>query len=127
MAYARLNFRDDAPTVDVMAKKRDARTIGDASFMLSLARGLTVIRAFRNQPLTVREISKETGLPPASVRRCLHTLCALGYATQAEGTYDLAPAVLALGRAFIQSTPLIRAAEPVLERLAERFDESCSI
>ena len=69
--------------------------------MLSLARGLSVIRAFADgQPqLTVADAARLTGMSRAAARRCLYTLSALGYATSAGGAYTLTPAILALGYA----------------------------
>ena len=112
-----------------MPEKLEAAAASDPNFMLSLARGLAVIRAFGEGqgPRTVAEVSQHTGLSRASVRRCLHTLCSLGYATANAGSYDLTPAVLALGYAYIGSTALTRAAQPVLERVAARLHESCSM
>jgi IclR helix-turn-helix domain len=49
---------------------------GDPYFMESLARGLSVIRAFSGgrTPLTGAEVAAATGLSRAAARRCLHTL-----------------------------------------------------
>jgi IclR helix-turn-helix domain len=57
---------------------------GDPDFMTSLARGLAVFRCFAEQrkPMTIAQTSQRTGIPRASVRRCLHTLVKLGYAVQ---------------------------------------------
>jgi IclR family transcriptional regulator, pca regulon regulatory protein len=101
---------------------------GDPDYMLSLARGLSVIRAFGGRASgTVAEIARNTGFSRAAVRRCLHTLCRLGYASQAEGHYHLTPAVLALGYAYLAGAPLTRIAQPVLERVSERLHESSSL
>jgi IclR family pca regulon transcriptional regulator len=99
------------------------------NFMLSLARGLSVIRALGESQgrQTAAELARHTGLSRAAVRRCLYTLCELGYATASRGTYDLTPAVLALGYAYISSTALTRAAQPVLERVANELHESSSM
>src|SRR6266581_2946729 len=53
---------------------------GDPNFMMSLARGLQVIQALaaRKRPSTISQLSTETGLSRAVVRRCLHTLTHLG-------------------------------------------------
>ena len=52
----------------------------DPNFMMSLARGLQVTEALsaRKRPSTVSQISIDTGLSRAVVRRCLHTLTQLG-------------------------------------------------
>ena len=101
----------------------------DPDFMLSLARGLSAIRAFgagRSQ-LTVAEVSRLTNLPRASARRCLHTLSVLGYATGAGGRYELTPAILTLGQAYLSSLTVARVAQPVLERVSDELHESSSV
>jgi IclR family pca regulon transcriptional regulator len=101
---------------------------GDPDYMLSLARGLSVIRAFGGRATgSVADIARSTGLSRAAVRRCLHTLCRLGYASQAGGQYQLTPAILALGYAYLAGAPLTRFAQPVLERVSERLHESSSL
>src|SRR4051812_17547425 len=69
-----------APAELSIAQQIDALT--DPSFMTSFARGMAVIRAFsdKRRTLTIAQISTETGIPRAAVRRCLHTLKVLGYA-----------------------------------------------
>jgi IclR family pca regulon transcriptional regulator len=72
---------------------------GDPHFMTSLARGLLVIRAFSGlrRERTVAQVSRFTGLSRAAVRRCLYTLCELGYARCDGRMYRLLPKVLTLG------------------------------
>lgn len=103
---------------------------GDPNFMTSLARGLLVIQAFseREIRLSISQLSKRTGLSRASVRRCLHTLSKLGFAgTDDERNFYLRPRVLALGHAYLSSTPVASAAQPILEHLSQILNESCSI
>jgi IclR family pca regulon transcriptional regulator len=72
---------------------------GDPQFMTSLARGLLVIRAFAGlrRERTIAQVSRLTGLSRAAVRRCLYTLCELGYARCEGRMYRLLPKVLTLG------------------------------
>lgn len=103
---------------------------GDPNFMMSLARGLAVIRAFsqQRQRLSIAQISHKTGIPRAAVRRCLHTLAQLGYVTSDHGrSFSLQPKILALGHAYLSSTPLATSAQPLLDRLSSIVHESCSI
>jgi IclR family pca regulon transcriptional regulator len=112
-----------------LAAKLD-QFIGDPNFMTSLARGLTVIQAFSPQSLhlTISQLSKRTGLPRASVRRCLHTLSKLGFAGSDDGrTFYLLSRVLPLGHSYLSSLPLSTVAQPVLERLSHILHESSSI
>jgi IclR family transcriptional regulator, pca regulon regulatory protein len=102
---------------------------GDPNFMTSLARGLAVVCAFSDhrRSLTIPEISEATGFSRAAVRRCLYTLAKLGYVSPGPRTFDLEPKVLELGHAYLSSTPLVPAAQPILERLCEAVRESCSV
>jgi IclR family transcriptional regulator, pca regulon regulatory protein len=102
---------------------------GDPDFMLSLARGLAVIRAFGEgkAALGMADVARLTGISRAAARRCLHTLSVLGYASGADGTYVLTPAVLGLGEAYLGSDAVTRAAQPILERVSDRLHESSSM
>jgi IclR family pca regulon transcriptional regulator len=101
----------------------------DPDFMLSLARGLGVIRAFENSEsaLSVAEVARRSEISRAAARRCLHTLACLDYVVGAGGKFELAPKVLTLGYAYLGSARVSRAAQPVLERVSERLQESCSM
>jgi IclR family transcriptional regulator, pca regulon regulatory protein len=103
---------------------------GDPNFMTSLARGLAVIRAFTQQRrhLTIAQLSQRTGIPRAAVRRCLYTLAKLGYvvADEARG-YSLRPGILALGHAYLSSTPLATMVQPLLDHVSDALHESSSM
>jgi IclR family pca regulon transcriptional regulator len=101
----------------------------DPDYMLSLERGLAVIRSFGTGrgSLSVAEVAREVGISRAAARRCLHTLSVLGYASSANGAYELGPSVLTLGYAYLASTPAARVAQPILERVTDRLHESCSL
>jgi IclR family pca regulon transcriptional regulator len=103
----------------------------DPDFMASLARGLTVLRAFSQQrpSQSISQLSVRTEIPRASVRRCLHTLESLGYVVHdpERRTFALKPKVLSLGYAYLSSVPLVTLAQPVLDRLSESLHESASM
>jgi IclR family pca regulon transcriptional regulator len=101
----------------------------DPSFMLSLARGLSVLQAFSDQrrSLTIAQVSHKTGIPRASVRRCLHTLIQLGYAEADGNQFALKPKVLTLGYSYLSSTPLTVSAHPCLNHISRTLNESCSL
>jgi IclR family pca regulon transcriptional regulator len=101
----------------------------DPNFMTSLARGLAVLQAFSDQrrSLTMAQISHKTGIPRASVRRCLHTLIELGYAEADRNHFALKPKVLTLGYSYLSSTPLTVSAHPYLNRISRTLNESCSL
>jgi IclR family pca regulon transcriptional regulator len=103
---------------------------GDPNFMASLARGLAVIRAFTQQRrhLTIAQLSQRTSIPRAAVRRCLYTLAKLGYVATEDGrSYALRPRILALGHAYLSSTPLVTAVQPLLDQLSSLLHESSSM
>lgn len=94
-----------------------------------LEKGLAIIEAFgSSRPLlTLSEAARITGLSRASARRCLLTLEHLGYAEYDGKYFRLAPRVLRLGHAYLTSTPVPKAVQPVLETLSERSGESASV
>ena len=102
---------------------------GDPDFMTSLARGLAVVRAFTRarRKLTVAELARKTGIPRASVRRCLHTLGRLGYVGNDGHGFTLEPKILTLGFSYLSSAPLAETAQPLLERVSAAVQESCSL
>jgi IclR family pca regulon transcriptional regulator len=99
------------------------------SYVESLARGLSVIRAFREQSdrLTLADVSRITGLSRATVRRSLLTLEALGYAESTGRYFSLSPQVLTLAQAYLSSSPVPRVAQSFLEKVSEQLGESCSL
>jgi IclR family pca regulon transcriptional regulator len=106
-----------------------SRTSGGPDFIEALARGLDVIKAFQphRPPITLGQLSAETGLARPTVRRILLTLEELGYVRSGEGGYRLTPRVLELGVAYVRSMGLWDVARPHLQWLSARTNESCSI
>jgi len=109
----------------------ESRTVpGDPNFMTSLARGLAVIGGFSQQRrcMSIAQLSQQTGIPRAAVRRCLYTLAKLGYVASEDGrNYALRPKLLGLGHAYLSSTPMVVAAQPYLDRVSEAVHESSSL
>lgn len=103
---------------------------GDPNFMASLARGLVVIQAFTpTMPqMTISQLSLRTGLSRAAVRRCLYTLCKLGFAGADDAQrYSLRPKMLSLANTYTASSTLANAAQPILERMSAQLGESFSV
>jgi IclR family pca regulon transcriptional regulator len=121
----------DSPTAEpgqrTIADEIDALT--DPDFMTSLARGLAVIRAFADtrKPQTIAQVSQQTGIPRAAVRRCLHTLRQLGYVDAEVNNFSLRPKILTLGYSYLSSTPLTVAAQPCLNGVSKALGESSSL
>lgn len=100
----------------------------DPNFMLSLARGLHVLRAFEGRgSLTVAEAARAAALNRQSAGRCLHTLARLGYVGEREGRYSLTPGLLPLACGFLTSTPLASASQAVANALRDRLQETVSV
>jgi IclR family pca regulon transcriptional regulator len=118
-----------APVAAQTAVAPPEKVSGDPDYMLSLARGLSVIRAFGEgrTRLSVAEVARATDISRAAARRCLYTLSVLGYARSNDGVFELTPAVLALGHAYLGSASLARIAQPILERVSSQLHESCSL
>ncbi|MGH1578909.1 IclR family transcriptional regulator [Planktotalea sp.] len=79
----------------------------DRNFVTALARGLELLRCFRDGEVTLTnsDFSERTGLPKATISRLTHTLCALDYLVSdpRSGTYRLSAGVLHLGFSVLAS------------------------
>jgi len=71
----------------------------DRKFANTLARGLSVLQAFRpdDHGLSHSELRKRTGLAPATLTRLTYTLCEVGFLSQANKLFRLGPAAMILG------------------------------
>jgi IclR family pca regulon transcriptional regulator len=98
-------------------------------FVQSLERGLSVIRCFdaENARLTLAEVAQRTGLTRATARRLLLTLDELGYVSSNGRRFSLTPRVLDIGYAYLSSLNIQQIAQPFLEALSERVNESVSV
>ncbi|MBB0967525.1 IclR family transcriptional regulator [Dietzia aerolata] len=116
------------PSTDHDSASAPERT-ASPDFVQSLARGLAVITAFdADHPRqTLSEVARTTGLTRATARRFLHTLVELGYVDTAGTSFWLTPRVLDLGYSYLSSMPLSELAQPHLEKLSARLDESSSV
>jgi len=101
----------------------------DGEYLNSLARGLAVLTAFsREKPeMTLSELSVQTGLNPAVVRRCLNTLQHLGYVGKKDKLFLLRPHVFKLGTAYIESMNLEEVVRPSLQRVRDKTDNSVAL
>jgi IclR family transcriptional regulator, pca regulon regulatory protein len=100
-----------------------------SDFVQSLERGLAVIRAFdaEHRELALSDVARATGLTRAAARRFLLTLVKLGYVHFAGGRFSLRPRVLDLGYAYLASLSLPEVAQPHMEALVAKVNESSSI
>jgi IclR family pca regulon transcriptional regulator len=111
-----------APAPTDFEKSRD--------FVQSLARGLSVLRgvsAGAGASATLPQVAARAGLSRAATRRLVLTLEHLGYLRANGREYALTPRVLELGYGFLGSRNVTDLAQPYMEQLAHRVNESCSM
>ncbi|MCL5775930.1 IclR family transcriptional regulator [Limibaculum sp. FT325] len=101
----------------------------DRQFVTALARGLSILRAFRPGEVALgnQELAERTGLPKPTVSRLTNTLRELGYLVDhgRMGSYSLGPGVLALGYAMLAGLEIRERARPMLQALAN--EAACSV
>lgn len=104
-------------------------SVRGSDYVQSLERGLAVIRAFDAQhpELGLSDVARATGLTRATARRFLLTLEKLGYVRSEGGRFSLRPRVLELGFAYLSSFTLPEVAQPHMEALVAKVNESSSI
>ena len=124
-----------------MPKKELLVSFADSpDFVVSLSRGLNIIRAFGSSEqatdrpskmrpadaLTLSEVAERTGLARAVVRRFLYTLVELGYVITEGKYFRLTAKILDLGYAYLSSFSLPKIAERFLEEVTQETKESSS-
>ncbi len=100
-----------------------------AEFVEALARGLAVIEAFdeAHPEMTLTELARKVNMSPATVRRNLHTLEALGYVRRHNKHFLLAPRILTLGSAYLKAAHVDEALMPELRRITDLFGDAASV
>jgi IclR family pca regulon transcriptional regulator len=116
---------EDETATDLPGEEGDRRN----RFVVSLARGLAVIRAFGadTPEMTLSEVARRTGLTRANARRILLTLHELGYVEQDGRGFRLSPRILDLGYAYLSGSSLARLAQPIMEDLVSRLHRPCNL
>lgn len=102
---------------------------GGKEFVEALARGLAVLESFDDlhPEMSLTDVARRTGLRPATARRSLHTLAALGYVREINKRYVLAARVLTLGAAYQRASHVDEALMPELRRLVNIFGDASSV
>ncbi|KDB09111.1 transcriptional regulator, IclR family [Burkholderia sp. lig30] len=107
------------------------REVDERKFVVALARGLDLLRAFRpGEPmLGNRDFAERTGLPKATVNRLAYTLTVLGYLRYDEtlGKYALDAGVLSLGYALLSGASTLDLARPHMQSLAREIGAAVSL
>ena len=100
-------------------------------FITSLDRGLQVLTAFseRRASMKLAELAQAAGLSRSSVQRFAFTLEALGYLRKDVVTkeFSLAPRSLETGLRYLQTSALVKGANPYLHSLNRACKETCSL
>lgn len=111
------------------APKKAAAFEDSPDFVQSLARGLSIVRAFdREHPaLSLSEVALRVGLARAAARRCLLTLQHLGYVGMRGRSFFLLPRILELGYSYLASLDLTDLAQRAMEDLSRRTGQSSSM
>jgi DNA-binding IclR family transcriptional regulator len=103
----------------------------DRKFVVALARGLEVLRAFTPSEglLGNQEIATRTGLPKATVSRLTYTLTRLGYLSHFSrlGKYQLTPAAMLLGYSALANMRIREIARPFMQELADYSKASVAL
>ncbi len=96
--------------------------------MLTVERGLRVLRAFRSDrvPLSNADLVRRTGLSKATVSRLTSTLLNLGLIRRVPDgrKLELSAGPLAVGHAYLATNELVQVAHPVMQSLADALDVS---
>lgn len=97
--------------------------------MAGLVKGLRLIESFDTDHthMTLSQAAARGGISPASARRCLLTLCGIGYAQTDGKHFWLGHGALRIAHAYAASTRLPRMLQPALDALSERTRESASL
>ena len=105
--------------------------IDSCDALLTVSRGLQVLRAFRGErtPLTNTEIVARTGLPKSTVSRLTTTLMFAGFLRHAADgrQFELGSGSLGIGHAFLESSPMVRLALPFIQALADELNVSVAL
>jgi DNA-binding IclR family transcriptional regulator len=105
--------------------------IDERKFVVALARGLDMLRAFRpgETLLGNRDFVERTGLPKATVNRLAYTLTTLGYLRldDAANKYALDTGVLSLGFALLAGADALELARPHMRALAREIGAAVSL
>ena len=93
----------------------------------SFRRGLDVIRTFDGRKAqTITDVAAHAGLTRAAARRFLLTLCDMGLARTDGKYFQLTPAILGIGQAFLSGLSELEIVRDVLVDLTRRTGESAS-
>jgi IclR family transcriptional regulator, pca regulon regulatory protein len=116
--------------VNDVAERRDPADFAQGpDYVQSLHRGLAVIRVFdaEHVAMTLSEVATRAAVARAVARRLLMTLEYLGYVRRQGRQFSLTARILELGFSYLASLTVANLAQPFMEQVAHKIDESCSL
>jgi IclR family transcriptional regulator, pca regulon regulatory protein len=98
-------------------------------WIAGLEKGLGILEAFSdvNPRVTAAQMGELVGMTRTAARRHLLTLAHLGYVVTDGKLFWLAPRVLRLGQAYIESSRLARIVQPFLQRVTAGTSENAYV
>lgn len=113
----------------IMSSVVDGFAESDKEFVTAIARAMTVLEAFdaTHPEMNLSDLSALTGISPATVRRCLHTLLVLGYVRQSGRKFRLGPRVLTLTMGYSAANRIEDLVGREVQMLVETFDDPSSV
>jgi IclR family transcriptional regulator, pca regulon regulatory protein len=119
----------DAAAAPDEARGAPAAFSHSPDYVQSLHRGLIVISVFDSghASMTLSEVAARARLSRAVARRLLLTLEYLGYVARQGRQFSLTPRILELGFSYLSSLNVALLAQPFMEEVSRRIDESCSL
>jgi DNA-binding IclR family transcriptional regulator len=105
------------------------QTESQRSGMLTRAITLLELVASHADGIGVREAARRTGIDRSAVSRILTQFEEMGYVEQQHdrGVYGAGPRLFAMVAALAERDSLAKAAQPLLEDLVDRFNETCYV
>ena len=110
--------------VDTMGKKTNPA--GDKQQTSGVIRTIVILETLsKHQSINLEQLSKETGLPKATLLRFLSTLVNLGYVYRDNtDLYSLTLKMFSVGSRGLEHIDLIHVANPVAQKLCDELGET---
>jgi IclR family transcriptional regulator, pca regulon regulatory protein len=115
----------NTPSTTTTEPLNESAPLQRRDWIAGLEKGLCILEAFgdANPRATAAQMAVLVGLTRTAARRYLLTLAHLGYVNTDGKLFWLAPRVLRLGQAFIESSRLARTVQPFLQRVTAGTQE----
>jgi len=97
-------------------------------FLLTLDRGLTVIKSFdaESPRMTLSEVAHKNNMSRASARRFILTLQRLGYIIKVDEGFQLTAKILELGHQYLTNLNYIEVITPFMRKVSRKLNKACS-